>query len=50
MLMNDFGKTFVLAFYNSFLKMKLNYDQKNRNTCSFQKKMFSNLTKTCKTL
>ena len=48
MLMNDFGKTFVLAFYNSFLKMKLNCDQKNPNTCSFQKKMLSNLTKLAK--
>ena len=27
--MNDFDKTFVLAFYNSFLKIKLNCDKKN---------------------
>ena len=45
--MNDFDKTFVLAFYNSFLKIKLNCDKKNiliSNTCSFQKKMLPNLT------
>ena len=41
--MNDFDKTFVLAF----LKIKLDYDKENMlilNTCSFQKKMLSNLT------
>ena len=27
--MNDFGKTFALAFYNSFLKIKLNSDKEN---------------------
>ena len=27
-IMNDFDKTFVLAFYNSFLKIKLNCDKK----------------------
>ena len=46
-LINDFDKTFVLAFYNSFLKIKLNCDKKNMsilNTCSFQKKMLPNLT------
>ena len=43
--MND--KTFVLGFYNSFLKVKLNCDKENMlilNICSFQKKMLSNLT------
>ena len=43
--MNDFGKTFVLAFYSSFLKIKLNCDKENiliLNTYSFQK-MLSNL-------
>ena len=29
MLMNDFDKTFALAFYNSFLKIKLNHDKEN---------------------
>ena len=45
--MNNFDKTFVLAFYNSFLKIELNCDKENMfnlNTCSFQKKMLSNLT------
>ena len=28
-LMNDFDKIFVLAFYNSFLKIKLNCDKEN---------------------
>ena len=44
--MNDFGKTLVLAFYN-FVKTKLNCDEENMlilHTCSFQKKMLSNLT------
>ena len=44
--MNDFGKTLVLAFYN-FVKTKLNFDEENMlilHTCSFQKKMLSNLT------
>ena len=27
--MNDFDKTFVLAFYNSFLKLKVNCDKEN---------------------
>ena len=42
--MND--KTFVLGFYNSFLKVKLNCDKENILilNCSFQKKMLSNLT------
>ena len=43
--MNDFDKTFVLAFYN--LKTKLNSNYENTlisNTCSFQKKMLSILT------
>ena len=47
MLMNDFDKTYVLAFYNYFLKIKLNCDKENMlilNTCSFQKKMLYNLT------
>ena len=45
--MNDFHKTFVLTFYNSFLKIKFNYDKENMlilNTCSFQKKILSKLT------
>ena len=43
--MTDFVKTFVLAFYSSFLKIKLNCDKENiliLNTYSFQK-MLSNL-------
>ena len=43
--MNDF-ETFVIAFYNSFLKIELNCDKENMiilNTSSFQK-MFSDLT------
>ena len=46
MLMNDFDKTFLSAFYYFFLKIKLNCENKNvlnLNTCSFQRKMFSNL-------
>ena len=42
-----FDKTLVLAFYNSFLKMKLNSDEENMlilNTGSFQKKVLSNLS------
>ena len=45
--MNDVEKTFVLAFYNSFLKIKLNCDKENMiilNTCSFQKRILPNLT------
>ena len=45
--MNDVEKTFVLGFYNSFLKIKLNCDEENMvilNTCSFQKKMLPDLT------
>ena len=45
--MNDFDKTFVLAFYSSFLKTKLNCNKENMlilNTWSFQKKMLTNLT------
>ena len=45
--MNDFDKIFVLAFYNSLLKVELNCDKENMlilNTCSFQKKMLSNST------
>ena len=45
-LVNDFDKTFVLAFHNSFLKIEFNFDRENMailNTCSFQK-MLSNLT------
>ena len=44
--MNDFDKTFALAFYYSFLKIELHCDKEIMiifNTCSFQKKM-SNLT------
>ena len=40
MLMNDFDKTFGLAFYNSFLKIELHCDKENMlisNICSFQK-------------
>ena len=48
MLINDFDKTSVLAFFNnSFLKIKLNCDKENMlisNTYIFQKKMLSNLT------
>ena len=43
--MKDFDKTFALAFYDSFLKIKLNCDKENKlilNTCCFQKKMLSN--------
>ena len=45
--MNDFDKTFVPAFYNSFLKITSNFDKENAlilNTCNFQKNMLSNLT------
>ena len=45
--MNDFEKTFVLTFYNPFLKIKLNCDKENMlimNTCSFQNIMLSNIT------
>ena len=41
--MNDFDKTFVLAFYNSFFKMKLNcYKNKyvDFEYMRFQNKMF----------
>ena len=38
--MIDFEKTFVLAFYNSFLKIELNCDFKR----SLQKNILSNLT------
>ena len=44
-LINDFDKTFVLGFYNSFLKIKLSFDKENMlilNTYSLLK-MFSNL-------
>ena len=37
-------KTFMLVFYNSFLKIKLNCDKENMlflNICSFQKRMLS---------
>ena len=40
-------KNCVLAFYNYFLKIKLNCDKENMlilNTCSFQKTMMSNVT------
>ena len=46
MLMNNFDKTFVLAFYNSFLKIKIKLCKENMlilNTGSFQK-MLSNFT------
>ena len=38
--MNDSNKTFMRAFYNSFLKIKLNCDKEN----SFPKKILSKLT------
>ena len=45
--MNNFDKTFVLAFYNFFFFFKKSNCNKesvlNLNTCSFQK-MLSNLT------
>ena len=44
---SDFDKTFVLVFYNSFLKIELNCDKENiitLQTCCFQKKRLSNLT------
>ena len=47
--MNNFDKTFVLAFYSTFLKIKLTCDKENMliwNKCSFQKKMLSNLNET----
>ena len=47
MLMNDFNKTLLFAFYNFFLKIKLNCDKENMlisNTCIFQKRMLSNST------
>ena len=43
---HDFDKKFVLAFYNSFLKIILNCDNEDMlilDTCSFQQKMLSNL-------
>ena len=46
MLKNDFDKTFELAFYNSFLKIKSNYGKENMfilKSCSFQK-MLSSVT------
>ena len=45
--MYDFDKAFLLAFYNSFLKIKLSFDKENMlilNTCRLQKKMLSNWT------
>ena len=42
--MNNFDQTFVLAFYNSFLKARSNWDKENKlilNTCSSQKSMLS---------
>ena len=46
--MNNFDKTVVLAFSNSFLKIELSCDKENMfkyisNTFSFQKKMLSTL-------
>ena len=38
--MNDFDKTFVLAFYSSYLKMKLNFDKK-RKYVNFKYMQFS---------
>ena len=46
--MNDFDKTFGLAFYNSFLKIELHCDKENMlisNICSFQKFWFTHLKK-----
>ena len=48
-LMNDFDATFVLAFYNSFMKIELNCDKENmiilntKEDENFQKKILSNL-------
>ena len=42
-----FDKTFVLAFYDSFLKKEIKCDKENMlilDTCSLQKKLLSNLT------
>ena len=47
--MNDFDATFVLAFYNSFMKIELNCDKENmiilntKEDENFQKKILSNL-------
>ena len=41
--MNDFDKTFVLPFYNFFVKIELNSDNDIMlilNTCNFQKTCF----------
>ena len=43
--MNNFDETFVLAFYDSFLKIELSWDKENMlilNTCSFQKRILFN--------
>ena len=45
--MSNFDKEFMLALYNSFLKMELNCDKENMlilNTYSFEDKTLSNLT------
>ena len=44
--MNDFDKTFVLPFYNSFVKIELNNnkDMLILNASTYQKKMLPNLT------
>ena len=45
--MDNFDETFVLAFYNSFLKIELSWDKENMlilNTCSFQKRILFNWT------
>ena len=47
MVTKDFNKTFVPAFYNYFLKIKLNCDKENMlnlNSSSFQKKILPNVT------
>ena len=45
--MGNFDERFVLAFYNSFLRIELKCDKENMfflNTYSFQKRMLFNLT------
>ena len=42
--MSDFDKTFVLAFYNPFLKIELNFDKENMlilNIAVFKRKCLS---------
>ena len=42
--MSDFDKTFILAFYNTFLKIELNCDKENTlilNIAVFKRKCLS---------